>query len=183
MKNDVEIIEGIRGDKSWALESLYKLNHEWLSHYIKNNNGLDGDEDNVLQEGVMVVYQKIMDNKLVINKGSSLKTYLSAVCKNIWYKELRKRKLLVPIPDYFDYSKDEIESDDRPLTKIEEILKDEYVGIKDECKRIFKLRFWENKKLTEIAELFGEKYESFKVRSSRCEEKLRKIFKEVKIGL
>jgi len=54
------------------------------------NNGLEEDAGDVFQDGVVVLFERLNSPGFVLS--CSIKTFLYAVCRNIWLKKLRIHK-------------------------------------------------------------------------------------------
>ena len=88
-ETDEAIMDGIRRDDERALAYLYKLYFPMISHLILNNSGTDDEAKDIYQEGVIVFYEKIRENTLVLN--CQIKTYLYSVCRRLWLKRLAEK--------------------------------------------------------------------------------------------
>lgn len=91
---DTEIIDQLKKDKfSKAIKGLYSVLPS-VKQYIKANNGSGEDAKDVFQDALVVLYKNVQAGEFVLSV--TLKTYLMAVVKNCWLRELRKRKKLPP---------------------------------------------------------------------------------------
>lgn len=173
---DIEIIEGIKNNESRALECLYRLNRESFFNYVRLNSGNDDDAKDVLQDAVIVVHEKVIENKLVLT--SSLKTYLTAVCNNLWYKKLRGMGKEVAMPEYFNYAIEDIDTDNEEMSERESKLMQYFDRLGEKCKELLTERFWKNKKMAEIADETDKNIQAVKMESSRCIEKLSRMYQK-----
>lgn len=73
---------------------LYEYNYPSIVKYITSRNGQKHDADDVLQEGLLVLYKMVRQEKLQGIK--SLQKYLFTVCKHFWY---RKQKGVQPLSE------------------------------------------------------------------------------------
>jgi RNA polymerase sigma factor (sigma-70 family) len=171
---DSDIIEGIKNNENWALDKLYKLNRDSFFNYVRINHGNDDDASDVLQDAVIVVYEKIVQNKLELT--SSLKTYLTSVCNHIWYNKQRKKGKMVRMPDFFEETIADDISDQEPLNEIQIKLMSHFEKLGEKCRDLLTERFWKKKKMNEIADGLGKNLQSVKMDSSRCIQKLYDMF-------
>ncbi len=91
--SDKALFEKLKTGDSSSFELLYKFYFPSVESYIKLNLGNKEDAEDVFQEAIIVLLQKIKQPDFVLT--SSLKTYLYAVAKNLWLKRLRDTKLKV----------------------------------------------------------------------------------------
>ncbi|MCU0429263.1 MAG: sigma-70 family RNA polymerase sigma factor [Cytophagaceae bacterium] len=87
-QQDTDWILAIRQDDPEALESLYKAYFPMILRFITQNSGLESDARDIFQEAVILFYEKVKSDSLVLT--CSIKTYLYAVCKKAWLKHLYK---------------------------------------------------------------------------------------------
>lgn len=83
-------IEGIRNGDSKVIQSVYTNYYQAISQLVKTKKGTDEDTHDVFQEGLVLIFQKAQNPDF--NLTSSFFTYFYAVCRNIWYNKLRKKK-------------------------------------------------------------------------------------------
>ena len=86
---DFKILEGIATGDTRIIKDFYRKNFVYIKSYILKNSGNDADAEDVFQDGLIVIYQKLTSDTLEIKV--SLKTYFYAICKNIWRNRLRKK--------------------------------------------------------------------------------------------
>lgn len=83
------IIERIKQGDEKMLVYLYKEHHTMVKNFILKNNGDDSAVDDVLQDTVIAVWKNT--NKPEFLLQAKLSTYVMAIGKNLWFKELKKR--------------------------------------------------------------------------------------------
>ncbi len=86
-------------DREKTLEKIYGRTYPMVLHYIKQHGGAPEDAQDLLQEAIILFYEKLMQEKLTLT--ASITTYLMSICKNLWRQELEKRHRQLPV----DYSK------------------------------------------------------------------------------
>src|SRR5690606_32505039 len=101
--------EGLRSGNTSAYEWVYKKYYPSISRFILQNNGNEGDAEDIFQESIVVLYQKVTTPDFQLT--SALKTFLFSIAKNLWLKKLRDEKLvliseeqLIALHDAFDYA-------------------------------------------------------------------------------
>src|SRR5688572_1434850 len=90
---DVQLLEQLKTGDSASFQLLYKFYFPSVASYIKQNTGSKQDAEDIFQEAILVLLQKVRQPDFVLT--SALKTYLYAVAKNLWLKRLRERKLVL----------------------------------------------------------------------------------------
>ncbi|MBO9701665.1 MAG: sigma-70 family RNA polymerase sigma factor [Sporocytophaga sp.] len=88
---DNNIVEQLRSEDNEAFERLYHYYFPAILSFIKRNKGNEADAEDIFQEAVLVLIQKIRQPDFILT--SALKTYLFAISKNLWLKKLRANKL------------------------------------------------------------------------------------------
>ena len=76
-------------DREKTLEKIYARTYPMVLHYIKQHGGSPEDAQDLLQEAIILFYEKLMQEKLTLT--ASVTTYLMSICKNLWRQELEKR--------------------------------------------------------------------------------------------
>ena len=66
---DEEVVDGIKSNKSWAIEYLYKMDRNGIFNFVMNNNGDEEDAQDVLQEGVLSVCNNIIAGAFIIKSN------------------------------------------------------------------------------------------------------------------
>lgn len=85
-EGDQRVIEGVaRGDAN-ALEGLYKDYFPMVLNMVLQNNGTEEEAKDIFQEAIIVLYDRIKQGGFELS--SKLKTYIYAVCRRLWLKQL-----------------------------------------------------------------------------------------------
>ena len=181
LHKDNELIKGIQYQDDWILESMYDDYFPIIKNFVLQNSGDKHDAHDVFQEGIIIVYRKIMNGKLELT--SSFSTYFYAVCKNIWFKQLFNRK------DYIDKLAMFNDYENIPHVNIEEYeLQEEYKlyqsyfsKLHKDCRKLLRL-FMKKISLKDIANKMGIKSVQYAKRKKfKCKEQLvRNIRKDPK---
>ena len=91
--SDNTLLDKLKTEDSSSFELLYKFYFPSVASYIKQNLGNNEDAEDIFQEAIIVLLQKVRQQDFVLT--SSLKTYLYAVAKNLWLKRLRDNKIKI----------------------------------------------------------------------------------------
>ena len=84
------IVERIRKNDRAVLGELFVRYEKMIGSYIVTNGGSDADAEDILQEAIIVLWQKA--NAPDFQLTSKVSTFLMAIARNKWMAEMRKRK-------------------------------------------------------------------------------------------
>jgi RNA polymerase sigma factor (sigma-70 family) len=167
-----EISVGIKERDSVVLDFIYEKYFYQISAFIKKNSGSDEDAQDVYQDAILVIYQKLAKENLIID--SSFNTYLYSVCRLIWLKKLEKRKnekTFFADSENFINIDGEIE-DWYELNERYQLYQEHFKKLSFNCQKILEL-FLARIPLKEIARILGLKSEVYvKKRKYNCKERL-----------
>ncbi len=147
---DREILRRIQSDDRTVLGELFIRYRRLVFSYIHRNGGSDADAEDMLQEAIIVLWQKVGSGKFELD--AQISTFILAVAKNKWMAELRRRRKI---------SGEEV-GENRPdgnPTSLEHLLSREQTErvhralerISPLCKKLLLLFYFEEKGLEEIA--------------------------------
>ncbi|QSW87216.1 MULTISPECIES: sigma-70 family RNA polymerase sigma factor [Flavobacterium] len=140
--SDNDLLKELKTGESKSYRLLYKFYFPSVASYIKQNNGNIEDAEDIFQEAIMVLFQKVKEPQFVLT--SSLKTYLYAISKNLWLKKLRdtRIKIIDDEQSLSDYKKEvtflETESENLREEKLENWLQ----KITSHCQNIIRALFF-----------------------------------------
>lgn len=173
------LLEGIRLHDSDTLEYIYKKFYPAVRAFINNNSGNDDDARDVFQEAIVVLYRKVNDESFVLT--SSFKTYVYAIVKHLWLKELESRKtsgVKLQVEGEFEVANETIErSMFDPKSVRFRLYQRHFLTLSEDCQKVLKL-FFAKQSYKEISQIMGfgsEKYA--KKRKFQCKEILIKKIK------
>ena len=89
--SEEEIIHAFKNNDRSFIRNLYAIHFPVISRYVSHNNGEADDAKDLIQQAMLIVFQKVRNNEFELT--CSFKTYLYSICKNLWLKELRKKKI------------------------------------------------------------------------------------------
>lgn len=85
------IIDGIRRRDKDVLKYVYKQYFPMVRYFITRNHGTEEDAQDIFQEAVVAVYQKVTRKKLVLE--CTFKTYFYSVVRHMWLQYLDRNKI------------------------------------------------------------------------------------------
>jgi RNA polymerase sigma factor (sigma-70 family) len=174
--SDEAILEGLRLRSDYIVNFIYKEFFPLIKFLVTENGGADEDAEDIFQDGIIILYNKISLNQLVLT--SSFKTYMYSVCRNLWLQKLNKRKAiydkLSDVEEFIDLPTDILQEASIEETERHRIIQIHFLSLPDDCQKVLKL-FIKNVPLREIAGIMGFKTENYaKTRKYLCKEDLKK---------
>ena len=174
---DKQLLHGILNNKSHALEAVYDSIFPSIMRMVVKNSGSKEDAEDIFQESLVVVYRRLELGSLQLE--CALKTYLYAVCRNLWMEKLRKTDKFYSIkdtyPELIDLDADTLlamEREERYALYREHF---EYLG--PDCKKLLRL-FFEGISMKEIAEEMDYSSEKYaRKKKFLCKEHLIELIK------
>ena len=166
--DDQTIITGIIDGDQRILTCFYRENIRYIQGYILRNYGYSEDVEDIFQDALVVLYQKLKTGILEIRV--SIRTYFYGICKNLWRNRLRKKKNL--LLDDREYCFNE-ETNDSVINTIENqerehLYRKHFLKLNTTNRKILGL-FFEGKTMREIAKITG--YSEDYVRKKKYEAK------------
>ncbi len=154
--SDKALLDNLKNEDNASFEVLYKFYFPAVATHIIQNFGSTEDAEDIFQEAIIVLLQKIRRTDFVLT--SSLKTYIFAIARNLWLKRLRDNKLITV--DNFD--KYQQESEQFAFELKSEPTKEEKVTswltkITENCQRILKAIFFYKEPMGSLMQKMGWK--------------------------
>ncbi len=169
-----EILQGFINRDARILNYIYDEYLPPVRYHVIHNSGRASDAMEVFQAAIVITYDKLRKTKFTLS--CTLKTYIHAICRNLWLKELRQRgRNLTYSLDAHDEIK--IAYEEHPETVEREEVKTylyqkHFLSLGKNCKRILKLQM-NNTCFKEIAKKMGYKSENLaRKKRYRCMRKL-----------
>lgn len=174
---DEEIIGGLISGDRQALEALYSNYFPLVLNMIVRNSGTEDEAKDVFQEAVCILYDKIQQGGFTLS--SKLNTYLYAVSRHLWLKQLNSKEW--GVMDIRDMEEPiELKADlhlhqekEMQFEQMERAL--EKLG--DPCKTILTDFYIDGKSMVEISEKFAyTNADNAKNQKYKCLQRLKKLF-------
>jgi RNA polymerase sigma factor (sigma-70 family) len=167
---DHDLITALRQNNySRAVKGLYR-HYAPVQKYILANNGSRGEAEDVFQDALVILHQKINNPQFVLQ--SALQTYLTAIAKNLWLHELRRKKKWLPgqLPDA---AGETMHSDAEEYVRA----KTAFEKLGDACRELLTLFYHAQKSYTDIAvELGYSDAATAKNQKYRCLQKAKEFY-------
>ena len=175
---DRDLIQRIKANDRTVLGELFQKYQRMISGYILKNGGDQNDAEDIIQETVIVLWQKVNSDSLHLTV--KLGTYLQAIAKNKWMAELRKRRK-ISAQDISENLSDGNPSSLDDLVNEERI---EYVRkaldmLQPICRKLLLLYYFEEKSMNQIAKILElANADVAKSKKYQCKKNLEAILKE-----
>lgn len=193
---DQELISLIRKDPDY-MSIVYKKTKDYCLRFLyKMNTGSELKEEDlqeVYQNAVITLYEKIIYEDFQLTNNASIRTYLTSVCRFQLLNRFKKHGKEVPLKQENSVH-EELQTDPSVMDELKEIkLLDErqYQAIEaalqsiqrsgGKCYEILTLFWYHRKSSLEIAELLGYAgADSVKNQKAKCQKRLRQLaYKEL----
>jgi len=177
--SDEVIIEGLMRGDSRIISKMYKLFFPSVAYMITNNSGTQEEARDIFQEAVMVLYDKITHQNFELN--CKLNTFLYAVSRRLWLKQLSRRghtSNTTDISDFEDILKveDDIQQHQELENKFEQ-MEEAMNQLGEPCKTLLQDFYICNLSMQDITEKFGyTNSDNAKTQKYKCLQRLKKIF-------
>lgn len=176
---DSGIINGIREGDNLAIGQLYRLHFPPIAKMIINNRGSREEAQDIFQETVMVLYNKVTHDDFVLS--SKLQTFLYAVSRRLWLKHLTRGEAkyrMGLLDDYEDSLVIEETIENHEI--IEERLlhmEGSLNGLGEPCRTILYDFYIQGRSMSDICAKFGyTNTDNAKNQKYKCLQRLKKIF-------
>jgi RNA polymerase sigma factor (sigma-70 family) len=175
--NDQQLIAALKDRDRNAFKFLYKNYTGPIKHFVKTNGGQDVDAEEIEQNVIVLLYEKIASGNFVLHEGTKLSTYMYAVGKNMWYKKsgsqskVKYEEAITERGEDFDF--DGLLDG---LNENEQIIIDALQSSDQDCKEILTMYYYDNKSMREISLNLGTiSEENLRKRKYKCIQKLKKV--------
>lgn len=173
--SQVDLIEALKQpDIDAPVRQLYDHYFEGIVAQICVNGGTREDGSDIFQDAVLVLIEKVKSG--TFRGESSIKTFLSAIARNLWLYELRTRDRRKKREKFFVDSGDTVATASFPLHEsgTQEQLVDLFKDIGDACKKILTGFYYEKKSMRKMMEEFDyENEQVLRNKKSKCMKKLK----------
>lgn len=162
---------------SISYKEVYSQNFASVERFIINNSGTTEDAKDIFQEAMIVLYEKLQRDDFVLT--ASLKTYIVAICKNLWLKHRRNvsKYRQIELSDLISNQFHEeialsIEKEKTYLERLETYL----TKITQHCYHLIRAMFFMDKSAEEVQSEFGYTTKhNVQNQKYKCIEQVRKV--------
>jgi len=177
---DAKILDALRNGDESPLEQLFHQNRRPVASLVIKNHGTQDDAEDVLQEALVVLWERIRSGTFV--HQAKLSTFIYATARNIWLRRLSRQRREFPATDDIV---DTISDDSNPLDELEE--NEQIVAVRrameqlgNPCRDLLLLYYWEERSMEEIAVKLGfANADTAKSKKYQCKKSLESIVKRL----
>jgi RNA polymerase sigma factor (sigma-70 family) len=168
------ILERLKLGDQETLVELYHANFNMVRNHVLKNNGVVEDAEDLLQDSLIVLWQNV--RKPGFELTSKISTYVMAVCKNLWLKQLHKNSRMAG-EELIKPQNHSITPDNghvMDMQKIHEALDE----LGDTCRNILTMFYFDGYDMETIAQtLQFNNSDTAKAKKYQCFKKLEEIVK------
>lgn len=166
-----QLLEGIRERNRRILRRIYEDYFPMINQLILNNRGTEEDAQDIFQDALSMMYEKAKQDTLHFN--CAFKTYLYAVCRNMWLMVLRKKKTEGAMVNDTENGEvlDNSLIQDMTYARRKQVFKSHLENLGKDCQRVLEY-FFAGKSLKYIASQMGFTEAYAKKRKFVCQQKL-----------
>jgi RNA polymerase sigma factor (sigma-70 family) len=171
-EKSVTIVEALKMNSNRVFNDIYHNCFPSINYMILSNSGTSHDAEDVFQDAMMLIIQKARNNELKLT--CSIKTYLYAVCHNMWQSQLGRKSKEVHFSGNIEIA-DDPDPDQRLFEdRLYEIYRLNFARLSKKNQKILNM-FLSRFPMTMITQEMGYKNEKYaKVKKYLCKEQLRK---------
>lgn len=147
-----------------------------VRYYVLENSGTNEDVEDVLQDGLMIYFEKCNDKNFALT--CKPEHFIASICRNVWLKELRRKKVYVTVDSIEEESTMVDEQQPSLKERRESLIAIVEKNIKKLSNSYQKLLEYKHKGLScdQIADKMNLKNrQSVKDKTYRCKERLLKL--------
>ena len=176
-----ELIEALRKGESPAFRALYVKHFSMVRYLVIHNSGRDEDAWDVFQEATVALYEQLRAG--TFTQKSSLKTWLYAVCRNKWLKQLEKRKRNVRFTDFEAVEEVALPEEKAEDEAMHKMFRQSLEKLGAQCRKLLLLFYFFKKSMDEIASELGyTNADNAKAQKYKCLQKLKTIYKNTAVA-
>ena len=175
--SDRQIIERIKTNDRLVLGEIFNKYQRLIYSHVLRNGGDEKDAEDILQETIIVLWQKVNSGEFELTV--KLSTYLFAIAKNKWMAQLRKmrRSRMETISESMDHGNPSSLENILDHEKTQ-IIREALDQISPICKKLLLLFYFEGRSMTDIADILGlANPDVAKSKKYQCKNSLKEVLK------
>ncbi|RZS93151.1 RNA polymerase sigma factor [Aquimarina brevivitae] len=140
MSDNESLLNDVANGDKIALQRLYTVVFPKIHSFVLKNKGKQEDAEDVFQKALMQIIARYKVKGLSIE--SSFEAFLFTACRNLWRRELNKRKKVVTNQEVVELYN---EAEDMTAATLEqekwELFQEKLLELSENCKTLLKLFF------------------------------------------
>jgi len=176
--SDDQILNLIRQGDDSVLTYLYEKNLRMIMKYTLQNNGTEADAPIILQDALVIFWEKSRKKDFILK--SKISTYLYAVARKKWLQELSYRKKHTTLDQLGDKPGDSKPADDSmEENELVDIVKKCMAQLSALCQEILTAFYYNEKSMQDISKSLGLANEDVaKSKKYQCKKELERLVKK-----
>ncbi len=172
MYSDDELVAAIRrdGNLDKPVLFIYQEYSDKISSFLMNYGASEQEAQDVFQEMVVAFIDIVKKDRY--RPEAKLGTFLTAVAKNMWFNEVKKKERSAIREKHFEKGRDQVEADVSQLISEREMkkqMRDLLYKLDEPCRKILLLFYYENLSMKEIVQhLPYENEQVVRNKKSKC---------------
>lgn len=176
---DHQYVEALLHNDPIKIDELYQKYSQQIIQFVLKNNGTKKDAQDLLQEGLIAIYQKARKGNFVLT--CPFGAYLYLICRSKWLNELEKRKRDRVTIQESEGFKEKAESAELAQATLKQAERDrlfwqKFKELGESCQNILRLS-WTGKSMQLVAEMLDISYQYARKKKSECIAKLIQLVK------
>jgi RNA polymerase sigma factor (sigma-70 family) len=179
LPGNARILDLIRSGDETALVELYRANRRSIAAYITRNSGSTDDAEDLLQEALIVLWERIRGGRF--EATAAISTFVYATVKNMWLRKLATRRREARAdedpdgqPDVGGSPLDALIGDEQAA-----LVRDALETLGDPCRTLLLLFYWDELSMEEIAGRMGlANAETAKSKKYQCKKALEGLLRK-----
>lgn len=168
---DSNVLERISHGDEKALDYLYRKYYKMMTSVVIKNNGTEQEAKDIYQDALIVFWQKVIGNELILT--SKISTYLYSICLNLWRKELDRKSRLTNEEQENEAAYFDDDSKERGA-----IVRECIDQLGDTCKKILMYYYFDDMSMQDIADKLGlANIDTAKTKKYKCKKRLDSLIK------
>ena len=172
-----QMIANLKNGNRRTYEALYQENFASVQKFVTKNSGTTDDAKDIFQDTLLVLIEKLRTDNFELT--ASLKTYIIAISKNLWFKKLRNKSYYRQAEFsemLLDKFNSEISSAINEEKSYWERLQTYFSKITAHCNHLLHSMFFKNKNIEEIQKEYGYSTKhNAQNQKHKCIEQIRKV--------
>ncbi|MCU0453858.1 MAG: sigma-70 family RNA polymerase sigma factor [Bacteroidetes bacterium] len=171
---DQHVLELIRSGDRAGLMRLYDDNRRPIVSHVTRNGGSADEAEDVLQESVVIVWEKVRTGGFELT--ARLTTFTFAVARRLWLRKLAQHRREPAVDLDPDGLSDDPQAEPPDVDERIDSMRLAFDRLGEPCRTLLLLFYWEELTMAEVARQLGfANADVAKAKKYQCKEQLRRL--------